>query len=185
LKRLLVTSIAGYVGQPRVEGAGTNGYAAIVYDDLRFGHADAVKWGPLEAGDVLNPDRLDAVMRRHQPALVMHFAASPIFADPPTIQRGTVATTSSVRSPSSTSRDGTARGGRFSSTCATYACPPPEEQRSERLPRHREICRALRHRRAGALGADRTPTYVNPIEIAGSAARWSWNAIERIALRCR
>jgi hypothetical protein len=39
-----VTGMAAYIGQPRLQGAGPNQYAVpIAFDDLRSGHADAVK----------------------------------------------------------------------------------------------------------------------------------------------
>lgn len=47
----------------------------MVYDDLSAGHRQAVRWGPLEVGDVGDTDRVRAVIRRHGVTAVMHFAA--------------------------------------------------------------------------------------------------------------
>ena len=42
---------------------------------LVYGHSQAVKWGPLEEGDISDGARLQAVMRKYNPVAVMHFAA--------------------------------------------------------------------------------------------------------------
>ena len=47
----------------------------IAYDNLVYGHRWAVKWGPLEEGDILDRERLDAVFEQYRPEAVMHFAA--------------------------------------------------------------------------------------------------------------
>ena len=39
------------------------------------GHRWAVRWGPLEEGDLSDRARLDAVIAHYRPAAVMHFAA--------------------------------------------------------------------------------------------------------------
>lgn len=51
------------------------GLVPVVYDNLSLGHRDAVRWGPLEIGDIADGERLSLVLERHQPAAVMHFAA--------------------------------------------------------------------------------------------------------------
>lgn len=47
----------------------------VSYDDLSTGWADAVKFGPLEVGDINDTKRLDAVFQTYAPDAVMHFAA--------------------------------------------------------------------------------------------------------------
>jgi UDP-arabinose 4-epimerase len=74
-KRVLVTGGAGYVGSHACKALAHAGYVPVVYDNLSRGHAWAVKWGSLERGDLLSPARLAAVIQKHRPVAVMHFAA--------------------------------------------------------------------------------------------------------------
>ncbi|MEO0692711.1 MAG: UDP-glucose 4-epimerase GalE, partial [Pseudomonadota bacterium] len=48
----------------------------VTFDNLATGWADAVKFGPLEQGDLLDRPRLDQVLAAHTPVAVMHFAAA-------------------------------------------------------------------------------------------------------------
>jgi UDP-arabinose 4-epimerase len=73
---VLVTGGAGFIGSHACRALHAVGYRPVVYDDLSTGHADAVRWGPLEVGDVRDGERLQGVLRRHAPAAIMHFAAS-------------------------------------------------------------------------------------------------------------
>ena len=51
------------------------GYLPVSYDNLIHGHREAVRWGPLEQGDIADRARLDEVIARHRPVAIMHFAA--------------------------------------------------------------------------------------------------------------
>jgi len=118
---VLVTGGAGYVGSQACKTLAAAGFRPVVYDDLSTGHRWAVKWGPLEEGDLRNRERLAAVLRQHRPAAVLHFAAQALVAR-------------SVEEPALTwsiNRDGTASlldalAGHgnpplvFSSTCSLY-----------------------------------------------------------------
>lgn len=73
---VLVTGGAGYVGAHACRALAAAGYFPVVYDNLVTGHRDAVRWGPLEVGDVADGRRLDAVIAAHAPVAVVHFAAS-------------------------------------------------------------------------------------------------------------
>lgn len=73
--RILVTGGAGYIGSHACKALSQAGYVPVVYDSLCRGHAWAVKYGPLEIGDILDEDRLRDVCRIHRPAGVIHFAA--------------------------------------------------------------------------------------------------------------
>ena len=73
--RVLVTGGAGYVGSHACQALAAAGHQPIVYDNLSEGHRMAVQWGPFEAGDILDAERLSAVMAAHRPQAVMHFAA--------------------------------------------------------------------------------------------------------------
>ncbi len=72
---ILVTGGAGYIGSHACKALKNNGFTPITYDSLVTGNAEAVKWGPLEQGDIRDRDRLKAVFAQYKPAAVMHFAA--------------------------------------------------------------------------------------------------------------
>jgi UDP-arabinose 4-epimerase len=72
---ILVTGGAGYIGSHVCKTLAANGYQPVVYDNLSRGNAWAVKWGPLEIGDILDRERLVGVMKQYRPGAVMHFAA--------------------------------------------------------------------------------------------------------------
>jgi UDP-arabinose 4-epimerase len=74
-RTILVTGGAGYIGSHTCKALAQDGYLPVVYDNLSAGHADAVQWGPLEMGDCSDRTRLDAVITRHHPVAVIHFAA--------------------------------------------------------------------------------------------------------------
>lgn len=75
LKKILITGGAGYIGSHACKALAKAGYLLVVYDNLVYGHEWAVKWGPLELGDIADRKRLDEVFAKHQPSAVMHFAA--------------------------------------------------------------------------------------------------------------
>ena len=73
--KVLVTGGAGYVGSHVCKRLAAAGHEPITYDNLSRGNAWAVKWGPLECGDLADGARLRAVIARHRPMAVMHFGA--------------------------------------------------------------------------------------------------------------
>jgi len=121
---ILVTGGAGYVGAHACKALAARGYTPVVYDNLSLGHEAAVRWGPLEIGDIADRDRLDAVIARHRPAAVMHFAAfscvGESVADPGKYYRNNVTGTLSLLEAM---RDHGIRGLVFSSTAALYGTP--------------------------------------------------------------
>jgi UDP-glucose 4-epimerase len=78
---VLVTGGAGYVGSHACKALAAKGHTPVTYDNLSRGHHTAVKWGPLEVGDLLEKDRLADVIARHSPVAVMHFAALAIVSE--------------------------------------------------------------------------------------------------------
>jgi UDP-arabinose 4-epimerase len=123
-KYILVTGGAGYIGAHACKALAGAGFTPVVYDNLIYGHRRSVKWGPLEEGDITDRVRLESVMRRYNPAAVMHFAAYTYVGE-------------SVKKPSKFYHNNV--GGSmtllecmrkcgidkmiFSSTCATYGMP--------------------------------------------------------------
>lgn len=73
--RVLVAGGAGYIGSHTCKALAAAGHTPIVYDNLRTGHVWAVKWGPLEHGDINDLACLSDAMRRHRPEAVINFAA--------------------------------------------------------------------------------------------------------------
>jgi len=72
---VLVTGGAGYIGSHTCKALSRAGYAPVTYDNLVHGHEWAVKWGPLEKGDILDTSRLSEVISAYKPSAVVHFAA--------------------------------------------------------------------------------------------------------------
>jgi UDP-glucose 4-epimerase len=75
MQTVLVTGGAGYVGSHACMLLAEAGYLPVVYDNLTNGHAEFVQWGPLERGDIRDPERLAAAFKKHRPSAVLHFAA--------------------------------------------------------------------------------------------------------------
>jgi UDP-arabinose 4-epimerase len=124
MKKVLVTGGAGYIGSHTCKALAQAGYEPIVYDNLVYGHEWAVKWGPLEHGDILDSARLAEVIAAHRPTAVMHFAAfayvGESVTEPAKYYRNNVMGTFSLL-------DAMREAGLdrlvFSSTCATYGVP--------------------------------------------------------------
>ncbi|MBL4929616.1 UDP-glucose 4-epimerase GalE [Fuscibacter oryzae] len=72
---ILVTGGAGYIGSHACKVLAREGYLPVTFDSLVTGWSQAVKFGPLEQGDLTDRARLDEVFARWKPAAVMHFAA--------------------------------------------------------------------------------------------------------------
>ncbi len=71
----LITGGAGYIGSHVCKALSALGHIPVVYDNFAKGWHDAVKFGPLEQGDVTDLDRLTDVLTRYRPAGVIHCAA--------------------------------------------------------------------------------------------------------------
>ena len=74
-ENILVTGGAGYIGSHACRVLRAAGYNPVTYDNMSGGHDWAVKWGPLERGDILDAPRLREVFNKYRPSAVMHFAA--------------------------------------------------------------------------------------------------------------
>ncbi|WP_432770535.1 MAG: UDP-glucose 4-epimerase GalE [Sphingopyxis sp.] len=122
--RVLVTGGAGYIGSHACKALHGAGHEPVTIDNLRTGHAHAVRWGPFEHGDINDPVRLGEIFAKWQPEAVMHFAALAYVGESVTLPEiyyrtnvgGTLNLLDAMR------RSG-CRHIVFSSTCATYGVP--------------------------------------------------------------
>ncbi len=137
MTKILVVGGAGYIGSHICLELSNWGFAPVVYDNLSNGHAEFVKWGPLEIGDIRDRKRLDEVLVKHEPAAIIHLAAAIEVGDsirePGTFYENNVSGTITLL------RSAQARGIDkivFSSTCATYGIPSaiPVKETHEQLP---------------------------------------------------
>jgi len=121
---VLVTGGAGYIGAHACKALARAGYLPVAYDNLLHGHEWAVRWGPLERGDILDRARLDEVIARWKPTAIMHFAAfayvGESVTDPGRYYRNNVAGSLTLLEAA---RDHGIDRFVFSSTCATYGLP--------------------------------------------------------------
>jgi UDP-glucose 4-epimerase len=74
-QNVIVTGGAGYIGAHACKALSRAGFTPVTFDDLSTGWAEAVKWGPLVRGDLMDRPAIDAAMAEHRPVAVLHFAA--------------------------------------------------------------------------------------------------------------
>ena len=75
MARILVTGGAGYIGSHACKALARAGHEPVAFDSLGTGWREAVKFGPLIEGDLLDRAALDAAFAAHPVDAVMHFAA--------------------------------------------------------------------------------------------------------------
>lgn len=73
--RILVTGGAGYIGSHVVKDLCERGYDVLTYDNLSFGHAEAVLCGSLVIGDLADKEKLRETFAAFEPDAALHFAA--------------------------------------------------------------------------------------------------------------
>ncbi|MEX2277235.1 MAG: UDP-glucose 4-epimerase GalE [Cucumibacter sp.] len=74
--KVFVTGGAGYIGSHTCKSLKSAGHEPVTFDNLSTGHADLVRWGPLERGDIADRARVVAVLRQWKCEAILHFAAS-------------------------------------------------------------------------------------------------------------
>ena len=72
---ILVCGGAGYIGSHINKQLNIEGYETVVFDNLIYGHREAVKWGEFVQGDLSNIDEIESVFATHKIEAVFHFAA--------------------------------------------------------------------------------------------------------------
>ena len=123
--RILVTGGAGYIGSVVTEELINAGHEPIVYDNLVYGHRDAVNPAAIFVkGDLLDGETLRRVFTEHSIEGVMHMAAYALVGESVThpakyYQNNLVAGLSLLNAM----RECDLKRLVFSSTCATYGEP--------------------------------------------------------------
>jgi UDP-glucose-4-epimerase GalE len=121
---ILVTGGAGYIGSHTAKLLAAAGHQPVIFDDMSQGHDWAVKWGPLERGNLADPARLAEVFASRRVEAVVHFAASALVGESMTnpmkyFRNNTMGTLNLLDAM----RDASVGTIVFSSTCATYGDP--------------------------------------------------------------
>jgi len=124
MKKILVTGGAGYIGSQTCKLLCKNGYLPISYDNLIYGHREAVKWGPLVVGDINDVEVLRRTFMEYKPEAVIHFAAYAYVGEsvenPGKYYQNNVSGTINLLEMM---RNNGCPKIIFSSTCATYGVP--------------------------------------------------------------
>ena len=123
-KGILVTGGAGYIGAHACKALAKAGYEPVAYDNLVYGHKEAVRWGPFVEGDIGDRAKLAETIRRHGIGAVMHFAAFAYVGESVEqpekyFQNNVVNTLAMLEAMRATG----VKQIVFSSTCATYGLP--------------------------------------------------------------
>jgi UDP-glucose 4-epimerase len=124
MTNVLVVGGAGYIGSHTCLDLSNKGFTPIVYDNLSNGHAEFVKWGMFEEGDIRDRKRLDELLDRYRPAAIVHFAAlievGESVRNPIQFFETNVAGTVNLLAAA---QEAGIDKFVFSSTCATYGAP--------------------------------------------------------------
>lgn len=118
---VLVTGGAGYIGSHACKALSRAGYVPVCFDNFSTGWKEAVKFGPLEEGDLADRARLDEVFAKYQPIAVMHFAALSLVGE--SMQNPSKYWRTNVNCALNlieTAVEADCKNFVFSSTCATY-----------------------------------------------------------------
>lgn len=124
MKTILVTGGAGFVGSHACKALARAGYQPVTFDNLERGHEAAVKWGPLERGDIRDEASLRRAFATWRPDAVVHFAAYAYVgestAEPLKYYKNNVAGTANLIETCVLSG---CKHIVFSSSCTTYGIP--------------------------------------------------------------
>ena len=114
----------GFIGSHACKALANAGYLPLTVDNLERGHAQAVKWGPLEHADIRDEHAIRRIFEHWRPEAVLHFAAyayvGESIVEPLKYYQTNVGGTSALLKACVTS--GCNRIV-YSSSCATYGIP--------------------------------------------------------------
>jgi UDP-arabinose 4-epimerase len=156
---ILVTGGAGYIGSHACKALRRAGFDPVTYDNLARGNVEAVKWGPLEIGELADGGRLRQALLRHRVAGVVHFAALAYVGEsnenPTTYYANNVGGTAALLDAMRECGVGKIV---FSSSCAVYGAPEvvPIPEQSSLAPINpygatKMICERMLHECAAAF----------------------------------
>ncbi len=118
---VLVTGGAGYIGAHACKVLKAAGFIPVVFDNFNTGWREAVKFGPLAEGDLIDRASIDAAFATYKPVAVLHFAALSLvgesMSDPGKYWRVNVMGALNLIEAAIAAD---CRNFVFSSTCATY-----------------------------------------------------------------
>lgn len=121
---ILICGGAGYIGSHVNKLLHQQGYETIIFDNLMYGHREAVKWGEFVQGDLKNTSELDSVFMSNHIDAVFHFAAyayvGESVTDPEKYYFNNVCNTLNLLN---VMKKNHCKKIVFSSTCATYGMP--------------------------------------------------------------
>lgn len=121
---ILICGGAGYIGSHVNKLLHQQGYETIVFDNLIYGHREAVKWGEFVQGDMKNTGELDSVFMSNRIDAVLHFAAyayvGESVTEPEKYYFNNVCNTLNLLN---VMKKNHCKKIVFSSTCATYGMP--------------------------------------------------------------
>jgi UDP-glucose-4-epimerase GalE len=121
---VLVTGGAGYIGSHAAKALSRAGHQVVIFDNFVAGHRDAVKYGELVEGDIVDTAAVRAALARFRVDAVMHFAAyldvGESVREPVKYYRNNVGGAISVLDAMAAQ---SVQSFVFSSTCATYGEP--------------------------------------------------------------
>jgi UDP-arabinose 4-epimerase len=119
--KVLVTGGAGYIGSHTAKALAVAGHEPVVFDDLRTGYAENVRWGPLVNARLDDPAAIRDALTTHAIDAVVHFAGSAYVGEsmrrPEAYFRNNVGNTLNLLEAMLAAGVGTIV---FSSSCATY-----------------------------------------------------------------
>lgn len=72
---ILICGGAGYIGSHINKELHKEGYETVIFDNLVYGHKEAVKWGTFVQGDLANESDIEEVFKKYKIDAVFHFAA--------------------------------------------------------------------------------------------------------------
>jgi len=121
---ILIVGGAGYIGSHTNKIMSQRGYENVVFDNLVYGHREAVKWGKFVFGDLCNKDQIRSCLEENRIDAVMHFSAFAYVGEsvikPALYYQNNVVNTINLLD---VMRQYDVRYFIFSSSCATYGMP--------------------------------------------------------------